>query len=855
MTDSKKLPASAFVKIGFMVLVPVIFAAMLIVTVHWDGTNVHVGIPKIPRRETPNEAKIVHVCLPGGHGYSSEKNRLRGRFATPGNVPMKNAVVRGMQFLESHSGSFQPKLAEDGSFDAQVYANAEIVLFFEDRDQLWAAPPYTLKTDDAEKTEYEFTIPLFPARHIAATVKDKKTGQPLPNVRFECIPLYGNDFQFGGPRRSRFYDPAYTDAQGTFRHVVSTGDYVFVIASLASDYLSTDRGTDEEREVFARKVSITDESDEPLEISFEFPKLFHGRLLNPDGSPAKKQSVVFRGYAWNNDYLGTTTDDDGYFQIHKTPEFMELQVNSPRPHDIGKDEYRLDRWFAKELVTEAAADPDKVWEFGLFDTATIRARFVDEAGAPITDFSVRTFRWNKPDDETTKVNHSWGFSPPKSEVPGEFLFPYAVPNVEYRFSGQFPGILRRTDIALTATATEGGQFLDLGDVTIAAEPPDTTPKPYVPPKRVPIRLYDSSGGVIKNYEYYELTFYPGSSTGRSTDGTRVTKGDQEKTDWSNRDCLWETLGFYDPSNRWAAKPLSRPADWDWQSKAEIRIDTEPGEMIGGLVLDEATGKPIAGMPVLLIQKVEPEDDQAPPARVNTLHWRLVTDSQGRFAACMVPGDFRIALGGAERGRWTRDVRLESGKPVDVELRIPAPFVGKVLTAAGRPAVEADVTIHRLSETITMKTDARGEFRLFRAPEEYSCITIELKRTRDAPERLIHWIEPGASKTGVELRLSDIGLHCRFVDPWGLPVKDSPQGFRVSAEFAKPVADQSKYKRVDRIFNEWSIKEGGTLYLQGFTPGVKYTIRYNEKDTGNNAVEVTPAETGNTIQLGDLTIAP
>ena len=599
--------------------------------------------------------------------------------------------------------------------------------------------------------------------------------------------------------------------------------------------------------VFARKITVTEESPEPVEISFELPKLFTARLLNPDGTPAKRQTVTFRGYGWNNEYFSTETDDDGNFQLHKVPEFVEMTVNSPDPH--GK--FRLHLWFDKELTQE----PEKYKEFRLHQSATIRARFVDAAGDPITDFTTNRFHYNKPGG-AKRLNYGYGFHSTATAVPGEFIFPDATPNVEYHFAGDFPGIPYMRD-CLSATPTESGQTLDLGDVAVTSPMLFST---STGPKQIPVNLYDSLGK-LDRFDCVTLELYSNVSTGRGS-VNNITKGDYVKHIFEHDQECWMAAGFLDPSNRWAVTPLVWPPTEDWDAVTEVRVDTEPGEMIRGVVLDETTGKPIARMPFLLVQKIKSELENAPPPpHILTLEWKLRTDDQGRFALRMVPGDFVIGICDAyphfrnaspdDRGRklWMRNIRLELGKPIDVEFRIPPPFVGRVLTTGGRPAPKTNVEVHWLSrQTTSLQTDDKGEFRLRQPPEAFSYITFQAEGSSDKAQRLIRWIEPDEinSDSPMVFRLSNIDVIGRLLDGTGNPVQH--RSISVSAERTEKTPNAERYKQP--LYYSYGSSEGNGLFrISGLTPGVKYTLHYSDED----AVIIVPAAKGNTIDLGDITV--
>jgi len=280
------------------------------------------------------------------------------------------------------------------------------------------------------------------------------------------------------------------------------------------------------------------------------------------------------------------------------------------------------------------------------------------------------------------------------------------------------------------------------------------------------------------------------------------------------------------------------------------------------------------MLVTLVQKIAPDGENALPPYGISLFWRFTTDSQGRFAARMVPGDFGIGIGDTyaqfnyassdNRGKaiWTRDVRLESGKPVDVEFRIPTPFVGRVLQADGRPAPNANVSVYGLSQHNSFViTNDRGEFRLYQAPEPFSYLTFRTEGPMDKAQRMVRWIESDEIQPGkpMEFRLSDIDAVGRFVDAQtGEPIQ-TLSSIAVSAEVPESKPNAQRYLRATYYHYVSQHEKDGTFRVAGLTPGVKYTIRYNRPSNGDNADEdaviVIPAAEGNLIDLGDLKFDP
>ena len=852
ITSQKRF--SFWAKLFCLVFVLLIGAVLLTSAMKRDAGEKLFGLIPIQKKQTPNNATVSFETIPKrSQGMPQEMTvTVRGKFQTPnGEALGDNVRYTGMFSSETYSISLGNSVAEDGTFSVKVGRNANVTLFLEDKSEQWAAPVYSFDTYDLEGDEMDVTIPVDRPVLVIGHVRDKETGEPLSGVRVAYVP------QYPAIQHSRFLWTVTTDSEGIFRKAVSTGEYMFIIDSADSMYLSGEWGTPEEKAIYGRTLVFEDLSEPTVELTYSLPKLFTGQLLNPDGTPAINQSVAFSDFHEMSSRMYTSTNDEGIFHLYQTPQNVVMTVNSPDPGDHLKKP-RLHRWIENELVE----NPQDVTVFQLMEAATIRARFINaKTGEPFTDFSVGSLQWCKPGDECDISNPHRGFTPQTTDVPGEWLFTNATPGVEYHFNGSFLFPEGHRSNRFTATADESGQYLDLGDVQI-----DTVASSMFVDERydpLQLRVFDLSGREVREYEYATTEFPLGSGIGRN-----ITRSPEYSTlpyyPGVQKLRVTQLVGVRDPANRWAAEPILLTAPDDWKTLTELRVDAVKGEMIRGIVLDETTGKPISGMPLTLVRKFPPPQSGIVfAAQKWTLEWKLATDADGRFAVRMPPGEYGIGFnetyhkygmavpGNPKKELWTRSFRLEEGRPVSLDFRIPAPFVGRVFTAAGKPAVNAGVELRILSgSNALLKTDANGEFRLCEPPEPYSYFKLEsdFEQTGEEKQRLIYWIEPGESLAGktVDLRLSDIDAVGRQIDAkTGTPGRS---GY-VSVEANHP-SGSGRYATATYYLTETPDRNDGKFRVRGLVPGVRYTFRFGGHDSDNGAI-IIPGDKGNTIDLGDV----
>jgi hypothetical protein len=156
--------------------------------------------------------------------------------------------------------------------------------------------------------------------------------------------------------------------------------------------------------------------------------------------------------------------------------------------------------------------------------------------------------------------------------------------------------------------------------------------------------------------------------------------------------------------------------------AVVALPAEPqsgvGGTVNGVVTRSRTGEPVSGAQVLLRHRIGPQT--------------LTTDASGRFAFAGIPaGEIRIGLAGRKPGRFSqpslvseRFLSITAGQTideVDLFLRVGGSVSGRIVTAAGQPAVDVLVEIARvgyefggrcaIQPVASARTDDRGLYRI------------------------------------------------------------------------------------------------------------------------------------------------
>ncbi len=199
------------------------------------------------------------------------------------------------------------------------------------------------------------------------------------------------------------------------------------------------------------------------------------------------------------------------------------------------------------------------------------------------------------------------------------------------------------------------------------------------------------------------------------------------------------VAVFDKRNRFAA-PLQTITVGDESPEGELVFQFEEGVPLTATFVDEETGTPIPGLRISLMQKAKDSKRESQTwfkiKGESQIWFEKMSDEKGLFEAHVMPGEYIVAVDllfnnatEVRKGTYARKFVAEAGKPVSLEFKIPAPFVGKVLNLDGTPAKNRVVFVlpnNMMSGTSTFtRTDENGVFRCVHKPVNATIEVLEL----------------------------------------------------------------------------------------------------------------------------------
>ncbi len=197
------------------------------------------------------------------------------------------------------------------------------------------------------------------------------------------------------------------------------------------------------------------------------------------------------------------------------------------------------------------------------------------------------------------------------------------------------------------------------------------------------------------------------------------------------------IGVVDEKNRFTAPYYEIPIGTE-KPQNDITIMLEKGTPLEVKFVDKETGKPIPGLRINLDRKVKATGNFA---LQGSIMFNKMTDAEGRFLANVLPGEYTYSVDyllhdpeAVNEGIYARKITVEKDKPFSLEVRIPPPFIGKVIRVDGTPADNCSVYSpgKRLFVYIT------GKDGLFRAAKPMENATIRIGGPND--EQYFSWVK-------------------------------------------------------------------------------------------------------------------
>jgi len=330
------------------------------------------------------------------------------------------------------------------------------------------------------------------------------------------------------------------------------------------------------------------------------------------------------------------------------------------------------------------------------------------------------------------------------------------------------------------------------------------------------------------------------------------------------------LSIFDPKGKWAAPSQFLTVKNEDEYAKEIVFQLEEGTRVTGKVVDETTGNPVPNMEI----SISFCNDK--PFKGADTFFTIKSDENGGygFAASATDkvyvnvGSLPIGRGTAQipgqahRAKLLKKVSFDDRPVVNLDLRIPSPFVGRVLLADGSPAAGASVIIHSSRDQYDydtssfVDTDKDGVFRLTERPRNVVCTIWSHHR-----ENFVGWFDDDLPKTGE--KVFQLQRECRI------------NGRLLDSVTKKPLADQLILVEQSDVANPKQLNfapfptrtdgEGFFEWPIYITAGIRHEVfivsglqvSYGGMPTTPRTVlaTVTPETPGEIVSLGDLEVNP
>ncbi len=807
---------------------------------------------------------------------------IKGKAVFPDGTPAERCEY----MLAGHGSTSGNALKTDdqGRFSIRTFPAENFSFALLDPKGEWATPVQTFAWEKDKEIVFEFEKGV----NIEGTVRDEKTGHPIPNMSMTLWCIDENE------NTNSVIFMKDCDENGHFSfYVMPQGTYL-VTVGMDTKFMFMHR--DDESYPYGKNVKFDDKND--VTTDFNIPAPFVGQVLRVDGKPAPGLMVHILNYPMLNRFSPTsdqqsyfvTTDREGRFRTSKRPQNVVIKMLT---HGIPKEAYI--NWFDDDLPK------DQETVFQLRPSCEIKGRLFDAAAdkplanqllfygySDINDANRREFT---PDTVTTDADGYFAIR----RIPADVRYNlFIVPGRQEGYGGgpHEPYV----EIA-TVVPEKDGETVELGDFKLDLTNTKTWPKPAA------ARIFQSHREIDPEYvtikgkailpdgtpaHGFNVVLHTHESKPIGRGGMEQNMIDEDGTftvhSLKDSDCM---IAIFDKENKWAA-PYQFFSVGQTDPEQEVTFAFERGVTLEGTVKDKETGKPVANQMVRLVQCRESDK-----SIVDLLPWisfERKTDKEGHYAFQVVPkGKFFLTVDN-DYGIVTEDVniqneknlspeRLEAAKarrlkradygkkvvfddgPVTtVDFKVPSPFYGLVKHADGSRAKNAFVQIvgyQRYSpdrSSYFLETDNGGGFVCIKRPQNVS-VKIDGNNRREV---YINWFDddwPQNGRPEFQLR-SACTIKARLLDAkTGEPLKNQLYLYGYS--------DVNNPKRKEFFPGFANTDAGGKLTINGVAAGVRYNLYLIPELTQvigdmhrRPYVELktlVPEKDGETIDLGDIAV--
>ena len=250
----------------------------------------------------------------------------------------------------------------DGTFSNEMPQNGSYLVGVFDTKNRFAAPLRVITVGGESPTE-TLEFPMEPGIEFSAKFLDQATSEPIPGLEICLAQLKGD----ARDRKAVSFDKP-SDENGLFQARLLPGQYVVSVNH------RWHRPDDIRKGVYAREFTVKGD-EKSITHEFQIPSPFVGKVVLPDGTPARNRSVIILDPRMTKPGIFTETDSNGIFR--SVEPLVNVTVEIPSYHPLQAGQYFA--WFGNELAQV------KEREFQLVASSTVKGRLLDaRTGEPLS---------------------------------------------------------------------------------------------------------------------------------------------------------------------------------------------------------------------------------------------------------------------------------------------------------------------------------------------------------------------------------------------------------------------------------------------------------------------------------------